>query len=129
MTYQKKWKPKVGDILYGHYNGFGRNRYTRYEAIEVQRVGRQYLYTDRGDKIEIRYNGAYPQYDDLVATDTDQNHSYCYYRTEEGAIKAYKAKELRLALRVHDFSTETNDMIIHIARILGIDKQEQSDEN
>lgn len=124
MSKLKRWKPKNGDTLYGFYVGFESKRNRIFEEVQINRVGRQYLYAGSWTKLRIKYKGFYPQYDELVAIDEDQNHRYFYYRTEEGAKKAQKAHELRFKLRNHLFSSETDDMIIHISRTLGLYEEE-----
>ena len=120
MNRLKRWKPKVGDTLYGFYCGKDINC-KPFDSIEVGRVGQDYIYFGFGEygKLRIEFYGYCPQYDDLVAVDTDKNHEYYYYRTEKGAKKAFEAHKIRIKLRNHSFN-ESDDTIIHIANLLNL---------
>lgn len=112
---------KVGTVLYGYAFGIGAGRLETFHQFEITKVGRDYIYDKYGNKIHIVFNkNSYPQYDTLIAQDENPNHRYNYYKTQSGAEKGLKVSQLRVKLSKNNFRSPTDDTILEIARIMGI---------
>lgn len=112
---------KIGTTLYGYGFGMGTKRHGDYHDFKIVKVGRDYVYDKYGRKVRLVLNkDQYPQFDTLIAQDEDPNHRYNYFLSPDGAIKGLKVSELRVALSRNSFSQPSDDVILQIAELMGI---------
>lgn len=109
---------KVGDILYGYYDGRRRDEPV-FKEVEVAKVGRKYIYVEGhirelGIAFDMHH---YPQVYDLIAEGGD----YRFYRSQEAAERGAKAKLLLQEIHRRSFYNLSDDKVFEIAKILGID--------
>lgn len=111
----------VGTTLYGYGFGMGTKQDGNYHEFEITKIGRDYVYDKYDRKIRLVLNKNQPaHFDTLIAEDEDPNHRYKYFLSPDGAHKGLKASKLRVALSRNQFNQPSDDVILQIATLMGL---------